>query len=167
MSIHTPSTAPSFTLNPFAAVVQRRVRQSFDALSRQEAQPALALMDDKVVYTFDAVTSRHALAGTRHSKQAVARWFERLFALLPGQFKVLGIEVAGWPWHAKVSVHFEDRVQPRFGEAYVNRGRQDVELRWGRATRVHTHVDSNKVVHALEVLARHGVPEASMAPIED
>lgn len=163
----TTEPTDDFTLNPFKAIVKQRVRRSFEALGRQDAAPALALMDDRVVYTFDAVGSRHALAGTRHSKQAVQRWFARLFTLLPGQFTVHRIDVEGWPWRATVVVHFEDRVVPRFGAAYVNQGRQEVELRWASAVRIHTHVETEKVERALSELVRHGVTEAAAAPIED
>ncbi len=167
MPVATTEPMDDFTLDPFKAIVKQRVRRSFEALSRQDAAPALALMDDRVAYTFDTPGSRHALAGTRHSKQAVQRWFARLFTLLPGQFTVHRIDVEGWPWRATVVVHFEDRVTPRFGAAYVNRGRQEVELRWASAVRIHTHVETDKVERALAELARNGVTEAAAAPIED
>lgn len=167
MPVDVSQSSDDFTLNLFHAIVKQRVRQSFAALSRQDAEPALALMDEAVTYTFDTPGSRHALAGTRHSKQAVQRWFTRLFALLPGQFEVRRVDVTGWPWRASVVVHFEDRVAPRFGAPYVNHGMQEVELHWGTAVRIHTHVETVKVERALAVLAQHGVVEASAAPIED
>lgn len=156
-----------FTLDPFKAIVRWRVRHSFAALNRQDAAPALALMDEQVTYTFDSPGARHALAGTRRGKQAVRRWFARLFGLLPGQFVVHRVDVLGWPWRANVLVHFEDRVQPLHGAAYVNRGRQEVELHWGKAVRVHTHVETEKVERALAELVRHGISEAGAPPIED
>lgn len=165
---HEPhAVASQWTLNPFHAIVKHRVRASFAALSQQDAGPALALMDERVVYTFDAPDRRHALAGTRHSKQGVRRWFERLFALLPGQFTVHQVQVQGWPWHATVKVVFEDYVTPQVGEPYVNQGWQEVELRWASAVRIHTHVETAKVERALAELARHGVAQAQATPIED
>ena len=167
MSATVTESSDEFTLNPFKAIVKRRVTRGFAALSRQDAGPALALMDENVTYTFDRPDSRHALAGTRHSKQAVQRWFVRLFGLLPGEFTVHRIDVEGWPWRSTVVVHFEDRVRPRLGAAYVNRGRQEVQLHWGTAVRVHTHVETEKVERALAELVRHGVAEAAARPIED
>lgn len=41
---------------------------------------------------------------------------------------------------------------PHFGAAYVNQGRQEVELRWASAVRIHTHVETDKVEHALAEL---------------
>jgi ketosteroid isomerase-like protein len=167
MPVATAASPQALTLNPFKAIVRQRVRRSFAALGQQDPEPALALMDEHVKYTFDTVASRHALAGTRQSKQAVRRWFTRLFTLLPGQFAVHRIDVSGWPWRASVLVEFEDRVQPRVGAPYVNRGRQEVELHWGKAVRIHTHVETEKVERALAELARHGVAESAAPPIED
>lgn len=163
-SITTDHTDDGFSLNPFRAIVRGKVLHSFERLSEGDPSAALALMDEKVEYTFEG---EHALGGTRVSKAGVARWMERLLRLLPGKFEIQSVEVVGWPWRATVYVVFEDWVTPTIGEPYRNHGVQVVDLEWGVAVRIHTYVNTAKVERALEVLAEHGIPEATAPPITD
>lgn len=156
------ATRDGFSLDPFRAVVRRKVLRSFERLSQGDASAALAVMADDVTYTFEG---EHALGGTRTTKAAVTRWFQRLLRLLPGRFTIRSVQVVGWPWRAWVYTVFEDVVHPAYGPAYRNHGVQVVELRWGAAVRIHTYVDTARIEKALAVLAEHGVAEAAAPPI--
>jgi ketosteroid isomerase-like protein len=146
----------------YRAFVRHKVLQGFAHMSRQDPGVVLSLMREDVRYTFEG---EHALGGTRHSRASVALWFERLFRLLPGRFQVTGIEVVGWPWHTTVVTRFEDDVTPPVGPPYHNRGVQIAVLRWGKASEIHTYVDTAKVERALGALAEAGIAEASAPPI--
>lgn len=158
------TTGDGLSVDIFRNVVRGKVIAAFEALNRRDAKPVLALMADDVRYSFEG---DHALGGTRVTKAGVEQWFERLFRLLPSQFTLRSVEVAGWPWRATAYIVFEDRVSPRVGDAYVNRGVQIVEMEWGKAVAIRTFVDTDKVVRALRVLADNGVAEALAAPITD
>lgn len=166
-SVESPGldeTQDGFSFSVFRHVVRGKILAGFEALNQRDAGPVLSLMADDVQYTFEG---QHALGGTRTSKQGVAKWFERLFRLLPGTFTIRSVEVTGWPWRATAYIVFEDRVNPLFGSPYVNHGVQVVEMEWGTAVAVHTYVDTDKVVRVLRTLAEHGVAEASAPPITE
>ncbi len=152
------------SLDPFRAIVQGKVLHSFERLSEGDPSAALALMHRDVTYTFEG---RHALGGTRVSRQGVERWFGRLLRLLPGRFTLRSIEVVGWPWRSTVYTVFEDEVRPAAGAPYRNHGVQVVHLAWAQAVRIHTYVDTALVEAALGELARAGVAEAAAPPILD
>jgi ketosteroid isomerase-like protein len=156
------ATEDGLQLNPYHAIVRRKVIASFRRLNERDPSAALALMADDVRYTF---SGDHALGGTRVSRRGVEKWFGRLLRLFRSTFSLRSVRVVGWPWRTEVFNVFEDHVVPEVGESYVNRGVQVVELRWGRAVRIETWVDTARVVHLLDELAAHGVGEAHAAPI--
>ena len=156
------ATDDGLQLNPYHAVVRRKVIDSFRRLNERDPSAALALMADDVRYTF---SGDHALGGTRVSRAGVEKWFGRLLRLFRSTFRLQSVRVVGWPWNTEVFNVFEDRVVPAVGEPYVNRGVQVVRLRWGRAVRIETWVDTARVVRLLDALAAHGVEEAHAAPI--
>lgn len=168
---HAPSSVPpvpvdqtkdGVTLNPYHAVVRRKVLTSFSGLTAHDPAPALALMADDVRYTFEG---EHALGGTRHSRAGVQKWFARLLRLLPGQFVIREITVKGWPWSTRVVTRFEHWVEPPAEPPYWGAGVQIVLLRWGKARQIRTYVDTARLVKTLDALAERGDAEASAAPI--
>jgi ketosteroid isomerase-like protein len=158
------TNAEGATLNPYHCVVRGKVLNSFERLSAGDPSAALALMNERVEYTFEG---EHSLGGTRTSRRGVEKWFGRLLRLLPGRFELKSVEVSGWPWRSRVVVLFEDTVRPAVGEPYRNRGVQVIELRWNEAVRIHTYVDTAKVIRALSQLEQAGISEAAAAPIEE
>jgi ketosteroid isomerase-like protein len=148
--------------NPYHAIVRRKVIASFRRLNERDPSAALALMADDVRYTF---SGDHALGGTRVTRKGVAKWFDRLMRLFRSTFSLQSVRVVGWPWSTRVLNVFEDHVEPEVGDAYVNRGVQVIDLRWGKAVRIETWVDTARVVRLLDQLAEHGVSEAHAAPI--
>lgn len=149
-------------INPYHAVVKRKVLASFRGLTAHDPGPALALMATDVRYTFEG---EHALGGTRVSRAGVQKWFTRLLRLLPGQFAIREVRVTGWPWSTRVVTRFEHHVVPPEGPAYWGPGVQIVDLRWGKATQIHTYVDTAKLVETLTAMAAAGQAEAMAPPI--
>ncbi len=150
------------SLNPYHAIVRGKVLAAFEGLSLHDAGPALSLMAEDVCYTFEGA---HALGGTRVSRAGVAKWFERLFRLLPGQFVIREVMVSGWPWSTRVVTRFEHYVAPPDAPPYWGAGVQITDLSWGSAEKIHTYVDTAKLVQTLAALAVQGDAEAVAPPI--
>lgn len=148
----------------YRAIVRAKIRGSFERLNVGDPAGALALMADDVHYRFEG---HHALGGERSTKAGVTKWFGRLLRLFKSRFVLRRIEVAGWPWRSLVTTEFDDHVTPPVGEPYVNHGVQVAEIRWGKATRIRTYVDTARLEHVLATLAAAGVDEASATPIEE
>jgi len=75
--------------------VEGVVRLAFGRLSAGDYQTLLMACASDVEHTF---SGEHALGGTRHSKEALGRWFERLYRLFPGlNFEVKRVLMRDWP----------------------------------------------------------------------
>lgn len=149
----------------YKRLVRKRVVGVFDAIGRRELATVLGGLADDVHHRF---AGDHALGGERHSREGVARWFERLFRLFPElTFEVHRVEVTGWPHDMWVVVEWTARVVPLAGEAYPNRGAHVLRLQRGRVTHLHAYEDSQAVARACRVMADAGVAEAAAPPIED
>jgi ketosteroid isomerase-like protein len=146
------------------AIVRRRVRGIFDALSRGEYSLALDGLADDVHHVF---AGDHPLGGERHSRDAVRRWFERLFRLFDLRFDVRRVLVAGPPWDLLVGVEWIAHVTPKAGEPYVNEGAHIIRIRRGRIVYFHAYEDSQKVADACRRMADAGIEEAAATPIVD
>jgi ketosteroid isomerase-like protein len=148
----------------YKAIARRRVRATFDALSDGDYGEALDGLADRVHHVFDG---DHPLGGERNSRDAVERWFERLFRLFELRFETGRVTVSGPPWHMTVAVEWLAHVRPRAGEAYVNPGAHVIEIRRGRVVYFHAYEDSQKVARACRRMAEAGIEEAAAAPIVD
>jgi ketosteroid isomerase-like protein len=150
----------------YRAFVRRRIRRTFlDELSSGDHHAVVAHMAPTVEHSFPG---EGALAGTRHSREALQRWFERLFRLFPVlRFAVDDIAVTGWPWRTAVAVEWRDWGEAADGEPYENRGSEVFEIRWGRATRLTQYLDTKVIHDSLERMAAKGIEEASAPPILD
>ena len=157
-------TERGISLDVYHDVVRDKVMNAFSALNRGDAEPALAIMSEKVVYEFEG---QHALGGTRVSKAAVRRWFARLLHLVPSHFSIRELEVSGGPANTRIYLQFEDRVTPLRGKPYVNHGIQVAYLHWGEAYRIHTYIDTALLKSALEHMHQNGIAEAGAPPITD
>jgi ketosteroid isomerase-like protein len=161
-ALEVDQTADGLAVNPYHAVVRSKILAAFRGLSVHDPRPALAAMAEDVQYTFEG---EHALGGTRVSRGGVAKWFGRLFRLLPGPFVIRGVEVTGWPWSTNVVTTFAHHVIPPDEEAYWAAGIQTANLRWGRVVRIHTYVDTARLQQTLDAMAARGSEEAGAAPI--
>jgi ketosteroid isomerase-like protein len=148
----------------YRRIVESRVRTAWRHLARHDYEYVLDQFAPQFEYTF---IGAHALAGTRHSREAMTGWFERLFELFPDiRFEVADVLVKGWPWRTRVVVLVDVRTEVA-GEPYRNEVAQTLDLRWGRIMRIRTLEDTQKLVGALERLAEAGVEEATLTAIED
>jgi ketosteroid isomerase-like protein len=147
----------------YRALVSRRIRGVFESLNRHDPPMGDAAEDVHHVFPGD-----HPLGGERHSREALGRWFERLFRLFPGShFEVRRVAVRGWPWDTWAAVEWVDRVGPAVGEPYVNEGSHWIRIRWGRVIEIHAYLDTQKVADACREMAAGGIEEAAAAPILD
>jgi ketosteroid isomerase-like protein len=149
----------------YKAIARRKARQTFESLSRGDWEAALADVAEDVHHVFPG---DNALGGERHSKQAMRRWFERVYTVFPGlNFGVKQIAVRGWPWDMWVSIEWTDRAEPRDGVPYANDGAHWIRLQRGKATYIHAYLDTEPVTETCRRLAAQGLDEAGAPPITD
>jgi hypothetical protein len=70
-----------------------------------------------------------SLGGSRHTRDAMRRWFERLFRLFPdARFELRAVAVDGWPWNCDLMRHsagmysHDKSVRPRADEIVIGPG---------------------------------------------
>jgi ketosteroid isomerase-like protein len=147
----------------YRSIVKRKARGIFAALSEGDWRAASKDLADDVHHIFPG---DNALGGERHSRAAVEAWFERLYRLIPEiEFEVHDVAVRGWPWDTGVSIEWSDTGKAADGEPYENEGAHWIQLRWGKAVKVHAFLDTEKVTVITDRLAAKGVEEASAPPI--
>jgi ketosteroid isomerase-like protein len=147
----------------YKAIARRRARGVFESLSRGEWRDSLRDVADDVHHVFPG---DNAFGGERHSKEAMERWFERLYRLIPElEFEVKRIAVQGLPWDMLVAVEWADRGRAADGEPYENEGAHWIRLRRGKAVYIHAYLDTEKVTAIADRLAAAGFDEAAAAPI--
>ena len=149
----------------YHAIVKKLALQSFENLNRGNYLAVLKTISPTITHTFSGT---HALGGTRHSVEAMQRWFERLYRLSPGlNFEIRNVAVSGWPWNTTIAVEWVDRATPADGSAYVNEGVHVIRMRWGKVTYLHAYLDTQRTEAMCRGLAYFGMAEATAAPIED
>ena len=147
----------------FKAIARRKVRATFEALSRGDWNAAI---DDVAHDVHHVFPGDNAIGGERHSREAMGRWFERLYRLIPEiEFEVRKIAVRGWPWDMSVAVEWTDRGKAADGVPYENEGAHWMRLRRGKATYIHAYLDTEKVTEICRRMAAEGIEEAAEAPI--
>ena len=144
-------------------IAARRARGVFEALSEGDWQKGLEGVADDVHHTFPG---DNAVGGERHSKEAMERWFERLYRLIPDlNFEVKRVNVRGLPWDMRIAVEWRDWGHAADGVAYENDGAHWIRLQRGKATYIHAYLDTEKVTDMCRRLAEAGYEEASAPPI--
>ena len=84
----------------FSYIVKKRIRQTFDDVNNHRWDEVLKAVAPNVHHRLPGA---NALAGERHDKETLRRWFERLGRVMPTvHLKVNNIWVKGWPWHTTV-----------------------------------------------------------------
>jgi ketosteroid isomerase-like protein len=147
----------------YKAIARRKAQATFDALSRGDWKSTQKDVAPDVHHVFPGA---NAIGGERHSKEALERWFERLYRLIPDlRFEVQRISVKGWPWDMMVAVEWTDHGHASDGVHYENEGAHWIRLRRGKATYIHAYLDTEKVTAICDRLAQAGVEEAAAAPI--
>jgi ketosteroid isomerase-like protein len=149
----------------FRLGAERNVRATFHRVGHRDYEALLEQVAPSVLHIFPG---DHALGGTRHTREALRRWFERLSLLFPElHFEVKEVAVRGWPWDATIMVQWENRGRARDGQPYANQGTHVVRLRRGRVIHLHEYLDSQRVAEVCRRLAEQGVSEAAAEPITD
>jgi ketosteroid isomerase-like protein len=146
-------------------IVALQVRKAFAEISAGNWEAMVAGMAPAFTYRF---YGDHALSGERHTHDALRRWWERCFRLLPDtRFDVEDILVAGWPWNTRVATAVTVNVGVVDGSRYQNVVHQFLRIRWGKITEVSTLEDTAVLEKTLDRLAAAGYAEAHAAPITD
>ncbi len=149
----------------YHAIVRRKARGIFESLGRADWETASADVADDVTHIFPG---DHPLGGERHSREAMQRWFQRLFRLYPElEFEVHRVTAKGWPWDTWVAVEWSDRGKAADGVPYVNHGAHWIRLRWGKGVYVHAYLDTQVVADSCRRMAAAGIEEAAAPPITD
>ena len=142
----------------YSYIVQKKIRQTFDHVNNHRWGEAVEAVAPNVHHR---VSGAHALAGERHSKEALRRWFERLGRVQPNlKIKVNNIWVTGWPWYTNVFVDWDGTATLLNGDAYVNRGLHVFTLKWGKVYALEEFQDSQAAARALATQATAGLKEA-------
>ena len=144
---------------PYSYIVEKEIRKTFDHVNNHRWVEAVKAVAPHVHHR---VSGTHALAGERHDKEALRRWFERLGRVLPTlQITVNNIWVNGWPWHTTVFAQWDGTATLLNGDAsYVNRGLHVFTLRWGRVYALEEFQDSQAAARGLAAQAAAGLEEA-------
>ncbi len=150
----------------YHTIVKRQIRKVFDALSRGDWETAVNGMAERFEHIFPG---DHALGGTRHTKEGLRAWFQRLFRVHRQlRFEIKHIVSSGMPWDTTATVEWRDHAVMADGDAsYSNDGVHVIRLRWGKIVSLHPYLDTQKYAAALRRLADSGFAEAAAAPIED
>jgi ketosteroid isomerase-like protein len=149
----------------YHTIVASRVRNSFRRLSSGDIEQVINQFAPHFQYTF---FGHHALSGTRHSREAMRAWFERIFRIFPGTtFDPQTIIVKGWPWDTTIIVRMKVSTTLKTGKPYENVAYQTFRLRWGRILSIETLEDTQHLVETLKELADAGVTEVMATPILD
>jgi len=144
-------------------IVAGRVRKTFEQISAGNWEPMVAGMAPSFTYRF---YGDHALSGERRTHEALRRWWERCFRLLPDTgFDVQDVLVSGWPWNTRVGTAVTVHVGVVDGTRYANIVHQFLRIRWGKITEVRTLEDTAVLEKTLDRLAAAGYAEAHAEPI--
>ncbi len=142
----------------YSSIVEKRIRETFDHVNNHRWEEAVKAVAPHIHHR---VSGAHALAGERHNKEDLRRWFERVGRVLPNlRIKVDNIWVNGWPWDTTVFARWDGTATLLNEDAYVNRGLHVFTLRWGRVTSLEEFQDSRAAANALAAQAAAGLKEA-------
>jgi ketosteroid isomerase-like protein len=149
----------------YKTIARRKARGVFEKLSAGDWRDTLADIHPHVHHVFPG---DNAVGGERHSREAMERWFERVFRIFPDlNFDVKHVAVKGPPWDLWIGVEWVDRAQPQGGVSYENEGAHWMRIQRGKATYIHAYLDTEKVTEACRQLAAQGMEEAAAPPITD
>jgi ketosteroid isomerase-like protein len=148
----------------YRTIVARRAKRLYAAMNAGDYRPLLNSLHRDFTYTF--VGDDHPLAGTRRTPAAMQAQFERVLRLFPGiHFTVRDVIVTGRPWDTRIGIVLSVSARLQDGSDYRNDIVQLLSMRWGRAFRVRTIIDTARLREAFRRLDRWGVVEATAAPV--
>jgi ketosteroid isomerase-like protein len=149
----------------YRAIVERKLRNTFDALNRGDYEPVLGSFGSPVEHTF---FGDHALAGSRHGMNSIGPWYNRLKTVFPDlHFDIDAVAVSGMPWNTTAMIEWRDRFTLRDGSVRGNQGVHVIKIKWGRVISLQIYCDTQLLASVLDELKSQGVKEAGLAPIND
>lgn len=147
----------------YGAIVRMKIRQTFDHLNNHRWDRAVEALAPTVHHR---VSGLHALAGERHDKKSVRKWFERLGHVLPDlHITLTDVTVKGWPWNTRVFAQWDSKATRIDAQPYINRGVHVFTLRWGRVYKLEEFQDSQAAALGLAAQSAGGLDEAGAKPI--
>ncbi|NHF74055.1 nuclear transport factor 2 family protein [Paracoccus xiamenensis] len=150
----------------YHAIVKRRIRALFEAISRGDAEPVLDAFAAGGEHIF--IGDDHALAGRRNNQASIRAWYDRLRQLTPDiRFELHRIDVAGTPWNTIASVEWTETNTATDGIPAQNKGVHVVHLRWGKMTRLLILTDTATLIDTLQRNADSSDGLSLAAPIDD
>jgi len=148
----------------YARIVERTARRAFEAVNGGDYDTLIDLCREDVMHRFGG---DHALGGTRHTRDGLRLWFERLGRVMPTlALQVEDVWVKGGPWNTTVIVRWTAKGSPLDGQPYANHGVHIIRMRWGKVASIDANEDSQAVADVLRRQAACGVGEALAAPVE-
>jgi ketosteroid isomerase-like protein len=152
-------------MNMYQYVVSRVLRSTFAGLNRGNIAAVTGKLSADAEHYF---IGQHALSGTRRSRAAIQRWYERLLRLFPDiKFELHRIKVSGPPWRTIATVEWSETNTGTDGVPTANEGVNVIEIRWGKVRQVRIYTDTARLTSTLGRLAASGNPDADAAPILD
>lgn len=144
-------------------MVRKVTRGVYRRLSAGDYKTVVASFGDDAIFCF---VGDHALGGRLEGREAIERWFERLFSVFP-DLKLVPSEiiVKGHPWNTTVATRFSVSATLPDGRRYANQGMQFIRLRWGRIVEDYLYEDTAALSSALATVAAGGNKEAAAAPL--
>jgi SnoaL-like domain len=154
----------------YHSIVKRRIRWLMAEANRGNHQAIIDGLASTFNYRFIGDTP---LGGTRTKTSSMAKWFQRIYELVPdATLHPQEIVVEGMPWNTRIMTYVKFRgtlpaskTEP--ARPYENEVMQLINLRWGRMTSVLTLEDTLRFDKILPRLAAAGIAAANAAPISD
>jgi ketosteroid isomerase-like protein len=148
----------------YSYFAEKLARQSFANVQNRNYDEVLKALAPNVTHYF---AGDHALGGTRHERESVRRWLNRLGTVLPNlRFDVKNVWVKGPPWRTTVIVQWVATATLANGDPYVNRGAHIITMQWGKVYSFYAYEDSQAVATGLAKQAQAGIKEAAAPKIE-
>jgi ketosteroid isomerase-like protein len=149
----------------YHSIIAKKVRETFLDVQNHNYDKVLAgVADSNLTHRF---AGANALGGTRHDKQALGQWFERVGVVLPDlKFDVTDVLVKGTPWNTTAVARWVATTTLLNGEHYVNRGCHVISIKWGKAHTFDVYEDTQVVTAGLLQQAESGIAEAIAPMIE-
>ena len=148
----------------YKRIITKKVKDTFIDVENHNYNKVLGGISSNVIHHF---AGDHALGGTRHDKDALRKWFERLGRVLPKlTFQVNDVVVKGFPWNTLVIARWVATTKLINGQKYVNPGVHFISIRWGKAYKFDVYEDTQVVSNGLAQQAKYGIKEAVAEKIE-
>lgn len=147
----------------YNSIIKYNIKKAFQLVDTHQYDEIAEKLSAGITHHF---SGDHALGGTRHDRNTVKKWFERVGRLLPNlKFTLTNVVVNGWPNNTLVIARWTAAGTLQNGDAYRNHGVHFITLKWGKITEMIVYQDSQAVAAALEMQYESGVEEAKAARI--